>query len=170
MCKFKARDFYYGAPLKMMCDVGKAPRQLKSQDRTAPAYLLEDERGGKGQVYVMQYVQANENPSKSYDSWTYQMDDKRIARLAELNGQGYSVYAALIGLMEHGDQEIVYVSYEDAMDCLGMDKGTRGQRNITVRREPGKRSLRVYGSGRSLVAGGRDNAIPIKRNTAPFLR
>lgn len=170
MCKSKNRDFYYGAPIKMMCDAGKAPKRLESEDRFAPAYWLEDERGGKGQVYVMQYVKANKNPSRNYDSWTYQMDDKKIARMSELNGQGYSVYSILIGLMEHGDQEIVYVGYEDAMDCLGVDKGTRGQRNITVRREPGKRSLRVYGSGRSIVAGGRDNAIHIKRNSAPFLR
>ena len=163
MCKFNNRDFYYSAPLKMMCDAGKAPKQLKSQDRSAPAYWLADERGGKGQVYVMQFVRANKNPSKSYDSWTHQFDDKRIRRLTELHEQGYDVYSSLIGLTDHGDQEIVYVGYGDVMDCLGVNRGTMGQRSITVRREPGKRHLRVYGTGRSDI-----NAISLKRNAAPF--
>ena len=163
MCKFKNRDFYYGAPIKMMCDAGKAPKQLKSQDRSVPAYWLADERGGKGQVYLMQYVQANKNPSKGYDSWTHQFDDKRIRRMTELHEQGYDVYSALIGLAEHGDQEIVYLGYKDVMDCLGVDRGTMGQRSVTVRREPGKRSLSVYGSGRSDL-----NAISLRRNAVPF--
>lgn len=168
MCKLGDSDFCYGAFLKMMCDAGKAPKQLKTQGRSAPTYLVADERGGKDQIYVLQYTQAKDNPSKDYDSWTYKMGDKMICRLKEYHEQGYDVYSTFIGLKEKGDQEIAFVGYEDVIDCLGVNRGTMGQRSITVQREPGKKCLRVFGTGRSIMIGEKDNAIHIKRNAVPF--
>jgi len=61
------------------------------------------------------------------------------------------------------DSELAIVGYEDAMDCLGVEIGTKSPR-INIKAYSKKHGLRMYGSGRSDKLNGKDNTIKITRN------
>ena len=171
MCNIATKNYHHGLLLMKMCAAGKSPRELDTSGMgiSSPVYWLPSDGEGKGQAYIAKRVKAGKSVSGRYDRWSYVFTDKEVRDLVKLHDAEYDAFVCLVGFVEDGEPEMAFISYKDAIDCLGVKLGTRGTRSISVRRAPRGKYLRLHGSGRADKIGGKDNSIPVKRNAVPSL-
>lgn len=83
--------------------------------------------------------------------------------MQELYQEKGNVKVVLICAKEgFADSELAIISYEDAMDCLGVETGIKAYR-INIKAYSKKHGLRMYGSGRSDKLNGKDNTLKVTR-------
>lgn len=111
---------------------------------------------------------SSKEPVEEHDRWNFQFSDQEVETSSKLQNEVGDVFVSLIGLVEQGKPEVLFVDFDKAIDCLGVNLSAKGQRNITMIREPRKK-LRIYGSGRSRTVNGVDNTLAISRSDVPFL-
>lgn len=103
------------------------------------------------------------NKNDGFNHWIFNFSQAEISKLQNLKAEKGDVKVVLICVKEgFSDSELAIVSYEDAMDCLGVDVGVKAHR-INIKAYSKKHGLRMYGSGRSDKLNGKDNTLRVKR-------
>ena len=163
MCKLKTADFYYGAFLSALLNTPGGRPSLFDGIGSRRIYHLET-NNNEGCYFYTKYVIAQKNKTEDFSHWIFNFTSAEINKLRELYQEKGQVKVVLICVKEgFADSELAIVSYQDAMDCLGIDSGVTPYR-INVKAYQKKHGLRMYGSGRSDKMNGKDNTLPVSRN------
>lgn len=162
MCKLKAVDFYYGSFLSALLNTPGGRPSLFDATDSRRIYRLETNNNEECYFFA-KYVYEVKNKTDRFSHWAFPFTEAEIAKLQELHEEKGRVKLVLICVKEgFKNSELAIVEYDDAMDCLGVDRGVSPYR-ISVKAIEGKHGLRVYGSGRSDKMNGKDNTLHISR-------
>jgi len=113
--------------------------------------------------FFAKYVQERKSKDDSSHHWVFNFTRTEIDKLQELYHDKEQVKLVLICTKEGlADSELAIISYEETMDCLGIEAGVNPYR-INIKSYSGKHGLRMYGSGRSDKLNGKDNTLKITR-------
>ena len=162
MCKLKVADFYYGAFLSALLNTPGGRPSLFDKTDSRRIYRLETNNNEECFFYT-KYVTDLKNKTDSFSHWVFNFSPAEVSKLQELHQQKRNVKVVLICAKEgFADSELAIVPYEDAIDCLGVNRGVKAFR-INIKAFNNKHGLRMYGSGRSDKLNGKDNMIKITR-------
>ena len=162
MCKLKVADFYYGAFLSALLNTPGGRPSLFDETGSRRIYRLETNNNEECYFFA-KYVTDLKNKSEDLCHWVFNFTQAEVAKLQELYREKGCVKVVLICAKEgFSDSELAIVSYEDAMDCLGVEVGVKAYR-INIKAYAGKHGLRMYGSGRSDRLEVKDNTLKITR-------
>ena len=162
MCKLKVADFYYGAFLSALLNVpGGRPTLF---DKTDSRRIYRVETNNNEECYFFtKYVTDLKTKTEAFSHWVFNFSQAEIQRLQNLHSEKGNVKVVLICAKEGlTDSELAIVNYEEAIECLGVNKGIKTFR-INIKAFNNKHGLRMYGSGRSDRLNGKDNMIKITR-------
>ena len=110
------------------------------------------------------YVTDLKNKNGAFSHWVFNFSSAEIEKLQTLHREKGAVKVVLICAKDgFSDSELAIVSYEDAIDCLGVATGVKAYR-INIKAYQQKHGLRMYGSGRSDRIAGKDNTLKVNRN------
>lgn len=186
MCKLKVRDFYYGAFLSALLNTpdrhlvlfdgkGKKDRRI---------YCLETNLSGELFIYAKCKTGMYADTEGSWH-WAFQFSADEVEKIQDLYREKGNVRLALICIkkskkrkkdidgiesveIELAESELAFVDYKNAMECLGVNIGTKTNQ-IDIKTYPNKKGLRMYGSGRSVELNGKDNTLVVPRNALDTL-
>ena len=162
MYKLKVADFYYGAFLSALLNTPGGRPSLFDDTDSRRIYCLETNNNEECYFFA-KYVTDRKNQNEAFHHWIFNFTDAEIQKLQELYQHKGNVKVVLICAKEGlADSELAIVSYEDAMDCLGVEAGVKAYR-INIKAFRNKHGLRMYGSGRSDQLNGRDNTLKVSR-------
>lgn len=162
MCKLKVADFYYGAFLSALLNTPGGRPSLFDDTGSRRIYRLET-KNNEECYFLVKYVTDLKNKNDTFNHWVFIFNPVEIKRLQELHREKGDVKLVLICVKEgFADSELAIISYEDAMDCLGIDAGVKSYR-INIKSYSKKHGLRMYGSGRSDKLNGKDNTLKVTR-------
>ena len=163
MGNLKKTDFYYGSFLSALLNsAGKTPSLFDETD-SRRIYKVTTENSPTEHTVIVKYRNHEDSQHKNTRCWTFQFQDSEIEKLIELHEQGAKLKIALLCLTNNlTNCELVLIDYQDAITCLGIDKGMRSP-YITVKCKK-KHQPRIYGSGREEKIDGSDNSILVKRD------
>lgn len=168
MCKLKIADFYYGAFLSALLNTPGGRPSLFDETGSRRIYRLETNNNEEC-YYFAKYVTAQKNKTDSFSHWIFNFTQAETSKLQELYREKGQVKVVLICVKEgFTDSELAIISYQDAVDCLGVDAGVSPYR-INIKAYQKKHGLRMYGSGRSDKINGGDNTLPVLRNAIKTL-
>ena len=162
MCKLKVQDFYYGAFLSALLNTTGSRPVLFDETGSRRIYCLETDNMGECYVFTKFVTQKKADAQKRW-RWTFLFSPAEVEKIQELHQRKANVKLALICAKEgFAESELAVVDYNDAMDCLGIDKGVKTYR-ISIKTMDNQHGLRMYGSGRSDKFQGRDNTLKVTR-------
>lgn len=162
MCKLKVADFYYGAFLSAVLNAPGSRPSLFDDTGSRRIYRMETNNNEESYFFV-KYVTDLKNKNGDFNHWVFNFNPVEIKRLQDLHRTNRNVKVVLICVKEgFADSELAIISYEEAMDCLGVDTGVKAYR-INIKAYSKKHGLRMYGSGRSDKLNGRDNTLKVTR-------
>ena len=162
MCKLKIAEFYYGAFLSALLNTPGGRPSLFDDTGSRRIYRLET-NNNEVCYFLVKYVTDLKNKNDAFNHWVFVFNPVEIKRLQELHREKGNVKLVLICVKEgFVDSELAIISYEDAMDCLGVDTGVKSFR-INIKAYNKKHGLRMYGSGRSDKLNGKDNTMKVTR-------
>lgn len=162
MCKLKVADFYYGAFLSALLNTPGGRPSLFDETGSRRIYRLETNNNDECYFFA-KYVTDLKNKNEGFNHWIFNFSKAEIGKLQSLKDEKGNVKVVLICAKEgFADSELAIVSYEDAMDCLGVDVGVKAHR-INIKAYSKKHGLRMYGSGRCDKLSGRDNTLRVTR-------
>lgn len=162
MCKLRMNDFYYGAFLSALLNTSGSRPVLFDETGSRRIYLLETNNAGECYVFA-KYVTGKGADAKNRWLWTFNFTDAEVLRIQELYQVKGNVKLALICVKDgFADSELAVINYEEAMDCMGVEKGVKNLR-INIKTTGGQHGLRMYGSGRSDKINGKDNTLVVTR-------
>ena len=140
-------DFYYGAFLSALLNNGKAKPSLfdDTKNKSRRIYKFATEQSDKDHIVFTKYVEGKNY--KKHTRWTFSFTEDEITQLKNLNEQYGNVKVALICTNKDlKDCEIVVVTFEQAMKCMGAYIGVKSS-YISVICKKGLHGLCVCGSG-----------------------
>ena len=162
MCKLNVGDFHYGAFLSALLNTPGGRPSLFDETDSRRIYRLET-NNNEERYYFAKYKMAQKNKTDSFSHWVFTFTPAEIIKLQELQQEKGQVKVVLICVKEgFADSELAIISYQDAVDCMGVDAGVSPYR-INIKAYKKKRGLRMYGSGRSDKLNGKDNTLTITR-------
>jgi hypothetical protein len=162
MCKLKVADFYYGAFLSALLNTPGGHPSLFDESGSRRIYCLETNNNEECYFFA-KYVTDIKRKSELFNHWVFTFTPTEIKKMQELHREKTNVKVVLICVKEgFADSELAIISYEDAMDCLGVEAGVRAYR-INIKAYNKKHGLRMYGSGRSDKLDGKDNTLKVTR-------
>lgn len=161
MCKLKVADFYYGAFLSALLNTPSGRPSLFDETGSRRIYRLET-NNNKEFYFFAKYVQERKSKDNSIHHWIFNFTSAEIEKLQELHAEKGRVKVVLICAKEElSNSELAIISYEDAMNCLGIGVGVTPYR-INIKTSSGKHGLRMYGSGHSDKLDGKDGNDKIR--------
>ena len=162
MCKLKAADFYYGAFLSALLNTPGGRPALFEDTGSRRIYCLETNNNEEC-YFLVKHVTDLKCKGDAFNHWVFNFNPVEIKRLQDLHRVKGNVKVALICVKDgFADSELAIISYEDAIDCLGVESGVKSYR-INIKSYSKKHGLRMYGSGRSDKLNGKDNTIKVTR-------
>ena len=163
MCKLNVADFYYGAFLSALINAPGGKPSLF--DKTDSRRIFRFETNNHEECYFFaKYVNERKAKEGKGNHWIFSFSPAEVSKLQELHDQKKNVKVVLICARERfAGSELAIASYEEAMDCLGVDRGVKNYR-INVKFVENKHGLKMYGSGRSDMINGMDNTLKISRH------
>lgn len=162
MCKLKVADFYYGAFLSALLNTPGGRPSLFDETGSRRIYRLETNNNSECYFFA-KYVTDLKNKTGTFKHWIFNFTQSEISTLQELYHDRGQVKVVLICAKEGlADSELAIISYEDAMDCLGIEAGVKSYR-INIKSYNKLHGLRMYGSGRSDKLNGKDNTLKVTR-------
>lgn len=186
MCKLKVTDFYYGAVPNALLNT--PDRHLVLFDgagaKERRIYCLETNQSGELYIYAKYKAEKSAADKKRWH-WSFTFTSDEVTKIQELYREKGKVKLALICIkkvekrkkkktedndiieINLAESELAFIDYEDAMDCMGVNIGTKSNQIDIVAQA--QKSLRMYGSGRSDKLNGKDNTLPVPRNVLETL-
>ena len=164
MCKLKVADFYYGAFLSALLNTPGGRPSLFDETSSRRIYRLETNNNKECYFYT-KYVTVKKNKSDNFYHWIFNFSEAETGKLNELYNLKHNVKLVLICVKAgFTGSELAIIDYEDAIDCLGCEKGFNPPYRINIKAYDKKHGLRMYGLGRSDKINGKDNTLLISRN------
>lgn len=163
MCKLAVGDFYYGAFLSALLNTPGGRPSLFDETGSRRIYRLETNNNEECYFFA-KYVTELKTKGESQNHWVFPFSQAEIDKLQELYQEKCAVKLVLICVKDKfAGSELAIVSYDEAIDCLGVNVGVKPSYRINIKSYPGKHGLRMYGSGRSDKLNGIDNTLKISR-------
>lgn len=162
MCKLKVADFYYGSFLSALLNTPGGRPSLFDETGSRRIYRLETNNNEECYFFA-KYVKDTTRKSEQFSHWVFNFTEAEVSKLQELHAERGNTKLVLICVKDgFADSELAIVDYDDAADCLGIQRGVKAHR-INIKTYDKKHGLRMYGSGRCDKLDGKDNTLRISR-------
>ncbi|PSL45844.1 hypothetical protein B0H94_10699 [Salsuginibacillus halophilus] len=156
MTDVRKADFYYGSLLSILINQHKDPRVFeKGEHRRIYAISRAESTGEKLWIYTKYKSEPSENQTHQTKTWTFRFSPDEINAILQLYTAGEEDRYAFALICAKYDcfqeSEIALLTFQQVIDCLGLEGVEVSPPRIAIRTRKGRRGLQAYGSGRDVA-------------------